>query len=1265
MGQEKITFHGSDPPTWKGTSRYEILSAIGRGGMGAVYEALDRERQQIVALKTLLHFGPAALYRFKQEFRTLADVNHKNLVHLYELVVGETDEVFFTMELVRGVHFLEYVQRPTIRSGPTPPTTVVTRRPERNESVVMVSGTIATDGASRPTHSPADLTRLRRALRQLIEGIGALHAAGKLHRDVKPSNVLVTHEGRVVLLDFGVATELRIEADPPVPSDEMVGTARYMAPEQSTGEPPTPASDFYSAGVMLYEALVGRPPFVGSAVDVITMKCGMTPPPPSACVLGVPDDLDALCMALLHREPAMRPTGEEILRRLGARTSTTAPPAAADSVSTFVGRRNELQALREAFEISRSGKQITVRVAGASGIGKSTVVHHFLDELVRDGEAVVLRGRVYERESIPYKAVDSAIDALSRHLIRLDEGGDPLPLPDDVWALARLFPVLQRVPCVASPAHASAELLEDSRGVLRRAFVALRDLFSSLAERQPLVIFIDDTQWGDVDSVALLVELMRPPHAPPLLLVMTYRAEEAAKSPFLVEMEAAWPAAAEVRDIQVGPLPEDEVYQMALSLLGSSDEGATRTARTAVRESSGSPLLVEELVRINDGSAGRGGVTLASTLEQMVSERLGALPDAARRLAELVAVAGCPLPISTFAAASDLVNDADEWVTLLRAQRFVRARFRDGREVIEPIHDRIRETIVTLLSADVLQQRHARLATVLEATPGADAEAIAVHMLGAGDKQRGARFAEAAAEQADEKLAFDQAARLFQLSLTITADESGALAQRLRVRLAQVLERGGRPCEAADAYRKAAERATAIDRIELETSAGEQLVFGGRVDEGAVVLRQVLGVMGIRAPRTAVGAVFLLLFYRVCLRVVGLRFRERESEEVSRENRVRVAALRAVSQGLGSSNVILGACMQARHMLLAMRVGDRFQVLLAVLGQVAQFAIAGKPEGKREREMIEIARGLAQRCGGEDSAYFEGALGIVLYMRGRYREACNMFDGIEALARGSHRLGTAFARQYAIYACFYLGRLREEARRAARLLKDAEDRGDVYTIVSLRTAVLVDIGLAADDPDGARRQLREAMAHWPQNGFYVQHWFAMISEAGIDLYVGDGARAYERMERDARALKRSFLLHARNVRGFTSYTRACCAIASIDGRIAPAARRARIREARRLGRALERARDAWSPPLASLVAAMAANASGDRNEAIKALRAATKRAETADMALHGWAASYQLGSLLGGDEGKALAAQAEQSMTAEGIRDPFRMARLLVPGRWQ
>ena len=171
--------------------------------MGVVYEAFDRERAMPVALKMLREVGPAAIARFKQEFRALANVVHPSLVNLYELV-SEGEHLFFTMELVNGVHFDRWVSGDDVRPEDKPTNTIDgddaemtwqgPRRDEpKRESVVIQS-------------------RLRAGLRQLAQGIAAIHDAGMLHRDLKPSNVLVDRDGRVVILDFGLVTELADES---------------------------------------------------------------------------------------------------------------------------------------------------------------------------------------------------------------------------------------------------------------------------------------------------------------------------------------------------------------------------------------------------------------------------------------------------------------------------------------------------------------------------------------------------------------------------------------------------------------------------------------------------------------------------------------------------------------------------------------------------------------------------------------------------------------------------------------------------------------------------------------------------------------------------------------------------------------------------------------------------------------------------------------------------------------------------------------------
>ncbi|HLK35136.1 MAG TPA: protein kinase [Polyangiaceae bacterium] len=1281
-------------PLWTGTPRYRVARCIGQGGMGVVYEAFDLELERAVALKTLPRFDADRLYRFKQEFRTLADVQHANLVRLYELVAPEAGRIFFTMELVPGVDFTRYVRDAGSGARRPPQSAVVTVAvPRPTEAARPPEGESTGEFAKAAPLSPAIVDRLRRAARQLVEGVHALHSAGKVHRDLKPSNVLVTPDGRVVILDFGVATELS-RGGRPASSEAgtLMGTVCYMAPEQADADDVVrPASDWYSVGVMLYEALVGRPPFEGAMADVLARKVALDPLPPAACTEGVPADLDALCSALLQRDPDLRPDGAEVLRVLGASRSSV-PPAhagAADEKVGLVGREGHLAALREAFAATRGGRSITVRVAGEPGMGKSATVGAFLDEIDLAGDAIVLRGRAYEREAVPYKAVDAVVDALSRYLRRTADSSAPVPVPEGMAALTKLFPVLHRIPDVAPRSQPPAE---DGPALRRRAFGALRALLATLARTAPVVLFIDDAQWGDMDSAPLLAEILRPPDAPPLLLVMTYREDEVDASPFLRELRSRWPLGAEVRDVTIGPLGTGEAERLALSLLGATDDLAQRTARAVAREARGSPFLVEELVRSHRREAGDVTSFVPLTLEQMVSQRLEKLPERVRALVEVVAVGGRPLPLRVVVAASgpesagsseakssdDTPNASagssearartthavdeslDRLLPSASVRRFVRAGVRDGHEVLEAVHDRIRETVVRLLPDDVLRRHHGRLVSALEAETDTDLEALAVHMLGAGDRRRGARCAERAAEQAASKLAFDQAARLFRWALELAS--SGGVG-RLRFRLAQSLQAAGRASEAADAYRSAARGATGTERLELERSSAEQLLVCGRIGEGVLALRRVLDEVGVSAPRSVLGAVFWLLVYQLRDALGGSGFREREADEVSLENRVRVEALRAVSVGLGIVDVVLGACMQARHLLLAKRIGDRMQVLRAMSVQLVQNAALDAKGSRREQRLFETARGLAEHIGLEGQQYLATTSAIALYMRGRYREALEGLDAADVEIRQFlQRSGSANVPLCATYCCFFLGRLREEARRARLLLVEAQDRGDVYTVVSLRSTVLVDIALAEDDPDTARAHIREAMALWPQRGYHVQHWYAMWSETNVELYSGRGRAARERLHRDLRALKGSFLLRAHFVRGMTAYLRACCAIASAEQE--PGARTVRVREARRLARRLERESSPWASTLAALVRAAAGRAAGDLAEAERALRSAVASVEVSGMRLHGWAASHRLGSLLGGQEGDAMVTQAERAMAAEGVRAPARMAALFLPGTW-
>ena len=731
------------------------------------------------------------------------------------------------------------------------------------------------------------------------------------------------------------------------------------------------------------------------------------------------------------------------------------------------------------------------------------------------------------------------IDALSRHLLRLEEANEPLALPEDVGALGRLFPVLQRVSGIGEQLDKPNEDLQSLR---RRAFEALRRLLTELAARQPLVVFVDDVHWGDVDSAVLLLNLVRPARAPKLLLVMAYRNDEAESSPFLRELRGRWPDGAETRDVPVGALDAEDARRLALTRLDASDAAAERTARAVARESRGSPFLIEELVRANRDTSSNSEATLAVlTLGQMVAQRLVRLPDEARLLVEIVAVGGRPLAVSIVAEASGVKDSVNEMIASVSARRLVRTGLRDGRDVIETSHDGFREAIIAQLSPGTVREHHGRLARAFEAAGQPDVEALATHLFGAGDTNRAVQFAERAAEQAVVKLAFDQAAHLLRLALE-TFPASSAEGSRLRKRLGEVLELAGRSAEAGRVYLEASEGASQLQKLDLQRAAAEQFHASGLMDEGSQVLRRVLAAVGVWAPSSPLTSLLWWVFQHLWLRMVGLRFRERELRP---DERLRLDTLNAVALGFALVDHILGIAMKARLLVVALRAGDCLHasrgaalVALDVAGYVG-------PEKATERSLRELAQRLVEQEPNPVAKYtLRLTAAMTLHYRGKFKEAKEALDPIQAMST-SRRVGQQSALLFTLHSIQFLGEMTDLTRRYTRALVDAEERGNLFMSVALRTSTAASVWLAADDPTRARRELREAMAQWAQKRFSSPEWRATLSEAEVDLYVGDAGAAYERVKGLLRAMTRNFF--------FVHHSRAL--VAFIHGRAAVASLR--------------------------------------------------------------------------------------------------------------
>ncbi|MDX2008936.1 MAG: protein kinase [Myxococcaceae bacterium] len=1191
------------PPGFPATPRYQPVRELGVGGMGIVYEAIDAERGgRRVALKVLQGQDADALARLKREFRSLHDVRHPNLVSLYELT-AEADTWFFTLELIEGVDFLSWVR-------PSTPLTLASDAP-----TAELGATVRSKG---PPSVRVDTARVTDAFRQLAEGVAFMHGRGRMHRDLKPSNVLVTNEGRVVILDFGLVAELGgprslTEAQ----GQAIVGTIAYMAPEQAASGPIGPAADWYAFGVMLFQALTGRLPFEGAPVDVMLDKQRRPAPAPSSLSPDVPEALDALCVGLLRTVPTERPDAAAVLAALGASTPRRAPL----TPRGLVGRDEALASLQRAFDRTRTDGPRVVRVQGPSGIGKTALLRAFAEQLDSLG-AVVLAGRCHERETVPFKAIDPIIDALTRTLAAMPAERVDAIRPRDASLLTKMFPVLSRVPAFRdAPVREVAEPLERRR----RAVMALRALFERLGERVPLVVLVDDAQWGDADSVALMEALLRAPEPPTVLVVTSIRDDGPALPAGTVPVEL----------LALGPLSSEA--SRAIAMAAGVEPGR---ALAVASESSGNPLLLMQLLE----SAGEGEVTV----EGLWRRKLATLSPGGLAVLRVVSVAGAPLDARIALEAARLDAREADLVQQLEGQHLVRMLPDEKR--LEPWHEGLRAAVTSMLEAHDLREVHERLATVLSTGADADLDAIATHWAAAGHGDRACEATLTAAARARDQLAFARAAALYRKGLELLSLDDRRRAE-LTVAMAHCLASAGQGKAAADAFRAATKEpgATPGQAIELQRLAAEQLLVSGHVDDGVLAMSTVLSALGMSLARTPARAVGALVFRRAHLALRGLSFDERPPAQVDPALLGRIDACWSVSVGLGMVDTIRGASFQTRQLLLALDAGEPWRVARALSAEAAFVATEGVSAEKRARALLTSARALCERVG---DARLKGLLafceGLTRFLVGDFREARAKVNEAESAFRDAGldvSWEAASSRLFSIWSLFYLGEVAELSRRITGFVRDAEGRGDRYALTSLTVGLANVSKLAAGTPAAARAAVEAAMVGWPTTSFHFQHYWAVLSEGLIGLYEGRPAPALERLLGVWPEMERAMLLRIQNVR---------VEAWSLRGRLAIAA--GKSDEARRAVKALRRERVGWAWAQAV---------------ALEALLEPARRAELLARAIAGFdqhglklfaaSARLRLGEASNDDLGRANVRAALAWFETQDVVDPQAFARMLVP----
>ena len=1203
--------------------------------MGTVYRVYDAETGLEVALKTLNGLSPRNRQWIKGEFRSLSALVHPNLVQLYELVIDDT-HAFFTMELVRGVDFSKFVR----------------------------GSAAAADGISRP---------LRESARQLAHALAACHSADKLHRDVKPSNVLVTDAGRVVLLDFGLVAPMH-EVMEPQQDGTMVGTPGYVAPEQAWGQPLTAAADWYGFGATLYEAATGRLPISGRYA-ILPIE-GRRPVPPRQLRADLAPDLDDLIVRLLSPKAEDRPPQTEILNVLGGgslRGVVSIPPSdRSRSTAPFVNRTEQLAALDASWRRARAGETVVVCVQGPSGIGKTEVVRRFLQRSEVASAAWVLRGRCHPEETVSFNALDGALDDLASAFQQLD----PSPLAslttDEADALIRLFPILASSAADAAP-PADVSSAASPQEIRHRALAALRRVLASIAALRTPLIWLDDLQWGDTDSGALLRDLLSTSSGLPLLLVASYRDNDIAIGHALevLQRDPSVLGGDRAQRLALLPLSERDSYALIQELVFPAPGQSPSRLAELCKEAAGLPFLLREVASYLHGG---GDSTLGAVqVSDMLEHRMSQLSREALDIVEIVSIAGSPIEHRTVLEAGGLGAASVPLFAMLERLALLRTTAGATRTT-EVYHHRIREHALLRMDETKIRERHAAIANALLNEANPNLQRIVEHYERAGSIEAVRRYVIPAARQAQDGYAFDRAVVLYRKAIEVGAGDLDR--PELHTQLGHALANAGQARAAGESY----ERATSIlagrpepelDRVlALRRAAAEQYLQSGHDRPAIQALREVLATHAVRMPGTRGEALALGVVLRVRLLFRQLDVPPRDAADVPPELLERFDVTWAVGVRLAMVNHAQVSYFAARCLDIALETREPARLALALSWEASALSMLGPVFAARVQHMLALARQMVESSGPYERAMVAALTAATEWLGGRFRSALELDDtASELLARARHEFHweRALFDTWSLSALALLGEYRELSARIRTALEEAERRDDRYLARNCYLGEPTLAWLAQDRPDWALEKANQAIA-WSPPEYTTQHYHHYLALAFALLYKGDAAAAFTLSDEVWPHLRNNLFLTLATVREELVHLRGSIALALAEsithGLVGGAGQTSAslLRRVRHDATSLRRARTPLGAAWSELLLAGVDNVEGRRTASVKRLARAVNLLQRCQLAGYEHAARFWLGRLTRGSDGAELEQRSIGWFASQGVCAPERFMRMLAPG---
>jgi tetratricopeptide (TPR) repeat protein len=802
------------PVSTSNDRRYQLQQILGYGGMGAVYNALDRFTRRQVALKRIYLGEKQHLFSqtsealnlrlaLTHEFQTLASLRHPHIIEVLDYGFLSDGQPFFTMKLLQQAQtFLE-----------------------------------AASGQSMEVKT--------RLLMQSLQALDYLHRHDIIHHDLKPANILVENN-HIYLVDFGLAL-VRSEED----SESSGGTLAYMAPEVLQFGQLSPAGDLYSLGVMAYEIFAGRHPF--STEDMTHLMLQIISSRPEMTGLDLPSPMVAVIERLLIKDPKLRyQTAAEVLEDLSLTSGVPRPAETFEiresylQAARFIGREGELATLKAALDaiLIRDGQVETSRgstwlIGGESGVGKSRLVEELRTQaLVRGvrvlyGQAITEGGAAYQIWREPLRRL-----------------GLMTPLSDyEASLLKTLVPDLD----VLLEHSVSDPPALDAQSIRQESLSLIVSLFRR--QQQPILLVLEDLQWVQ-QSLDVLEALLKMVDTLPLLIVGTYRDDTAPTLPQRLH---------KMQLMKLDRLDTRAIALLSESMLGKAGQ-RTEIIQLLQRETEGNVFFLVETVRALAEVAGDleaiGRITLpksivAGGVQRIIQKRMEDVPAAAQPLLRLAAIAGRQLDLRVLrhlleTEAHPGVEDLEGWL-----DQTVNAAVIDQRDgVWRFAHDKLREALLASIDESEKPDLARRVAEALEHVNQDEptrlpAELLAHYWCMAGNKEKELYYSQLAAESAHKVSAYRDLREFSQRAVELSRELPGyerELIQNLFLLISGMQYSG----ELQEAMKLLEEIHALVEvqgdealRAKLEVTYGLMHLEGGKIDLTETYL--------LRAQQTASG----------------------------------------------------------------------------------------------------------------------------------------------------------------------------------------------------------------------------------------------------------------------------------------------------------------------------------------------------------------------------------------------------------------------------